>query len=348
MEEKILMEYKGINGKKVFLIILAVGIVLGLIGVVMQYNSVLEGANNSYDWAKETYMEHRADGDCGYSYDKGEYCSQCENYMENRDREGYVSAYMDGYNFLIDSPFLFVVIVSAAVGGLFGALINKAPWKLTEDKLIFGRKEKEIAITSLITIKHTPVRKSNYGVIQVSWGQGLSDFITLAYPPKQSAEGEEAAEYIERTMNPEAYARKKEIEEKGFRKRCKICGKIICYSLEDLRENERLRKSALLSSIGGIATAVSGHYAASATQTQTAGDEMSRMIDYGKCPSCGSRELVDLTDEDIAQLNTPQNPVAAVASASSADELKKYKDLLDNGIITQEEFDAKKKQLLGL
>ena len=33
---------------------------------------------------------------------------------------------------------------------------------------------------------------------------------------------------------------------------------------------------------------------------------------------------------------------------SAADELKKYKDLLDSGVITQEEFDAKKKQLLGL
>ena len=33
---------------------------------------------------------------------------------------------------------------------------------------------------------------------------------------------------------------------------------------------------------------------------------------------------------------------------SNADELKKFKDLLDSGIITQEEFDAKKKQLLGL
>ena len=35
-------------------------------------------------------------------------------------------------------------------------------------------------------------------------------------------------------------------------------------------------------------------------------------------------------------------------SMSEADELKKYKELLDNGTITQEEFDAKKKQLLGL
>ena len=31
-----------------------------------------------------------------------------------------------------------------------------------------------------------------------------------------------------------------------------------------------------------------------------------------------------------------------------ADELKKFKELLDMGVITQEEFDAKKKQLLGL
>ena len=33
---------------------------------------------------------------------------------------------------------------------------------------------------------------------------------------------------------------------------------------------------------------------------------------------------------------------------SNADELKKFKDLLDSGVITQDEFDAKKKQLLGL
>lgn len=37
-----------------------------------------------------------------------------------------------------------------------------------------------------------------------------------------------------------------------------------------------------------------------------------------------------------------------IMNTSSADEIKKYKDLLDEGIISQEEFDAKKKQLLGL
>ena len=36
------------------------------------------------------------------------------------------------------------------------------------------------------------------------------------------------------------------------------------------------------------------------------------------------------------------------ASQSAADDIRKYKELLDMGAITQEEFDAKKKQLLGL
>lgn len=44
--------------------------------------------------------------------------------------------------------------------------------------------------------------------------------------------------------------------------------------------------------------------------------------------------------------NAPVN-APVVSPISSADELKGYKELLDAGAITQEEFDAKKKQLLG-
>lgn len=44
-----------------------------------------------------------------------------------------------------------------------------------------------------------------------------------------------------------------------------------------------------------------------------------------------------------------ENEVKHIETASSpADEIKKYKELLDMGAITQEEFDAKKKQLLGI
>ena len=52
-------------------------------------------------------------------------------------------------------------------------------------------------------------------------------------------------------------------------------------------------------------------------------------------------------DEIKRQKSTPQ-ATTVVQQASAADELKKFKELLDMGVITQEEFDAKKKQLLGL
>lgn len=44
--------------------------------------------------------------------------------------------------------------------------------------------------------------------------------------------------------------------------------------------------------------------------------------------------------------NKKQNTI--LQATSNADEIKKYKELLDLEIITQEEFDAKKKQLLGI
>lgn len=48
--------------------------------------------------------------------------------------------------------------------------------------------------------------------------------------------------------------------------------------------------------------------------------------------------------EDIK--NAPAGGI--VQQPSPAEEIKKYKELLEMGVITQEEFDAKKKQLLGL
>ncbi len=57
------------------------------------------------------------------------------------------------------------------------------------------------------------------------------------------------------------------------------------------------------------------------------------------------------------KINERQENAGAIAPAATptasqptdiTDQLKKFKELLDSGVITQEEFDAKKKQLLGL
>lgn len=61
-----------------------------------------------------------------------------------------------------------------------------------------------------------------------------------------------------------------------------------------------------------------------------------------------SDEIHSVMSKLIIDRQTNKEPVTSNVVSSNADELKKYKDLLDSGVITQEEFDAKKKQLLGL
>ncbi|MGN1195762.1 MAG: SHOCT domain-containing protein [Acutalibacteraceae bacterium] len=59
-------------------------------------------------------------------------------------------------------------------------------------------------------------------------------------------------------------------------------------------------------------------------------------------------EIHTALSEQIGKLQTETPVTNNNSSINTADELKKYKDLLDNNIITQEEFDAKKKELLNI
>ena len=54
------------------------------------------------------------------------------------------------------------------------------------------------------------------------------------------------------------------------------------------------------------------------------------------------------TINNINQSNHVEYANGEVHNNSAADEIMKFKKLLDQGILTQEEFDAKKKELLGL
>ena len=64
-----------------------------------------------------------------------------------------------------------------------------------------------------------------------------------------------------------------------------------------------------------------------------------------------ANEIYDVINNllvDRQKEKTQNTGTTIVQNSDEADQLKKYKDLLDSGVITQEEFDAKKKQLLGL
>lgn len=132
-----------------------------------------------------------------------------------------------------------------------------------------------------------------------------------------------------------------ETEPKEYRIRCNVCGNIYCFTNNDLKKNAASAKSAALSSVGTLAGALSGNWLAGAVNNQNANNEMSKIRDYSRCPKCNSTDVVPISDDENISQESSNN-------ASAADELKKYKELLDMGAISQEEFDEKKKQLLNL
>ena len=78
-----------------------------------------------------------------------------------------------------------------------------------------------------------------------------------------------------------------------------------------------------------------------------AGDE--NTITFTAQKNREAQDIHEYLTNKLRELKTAKNtPIVQAAPTSAADELKKFKELLDMGIITQEEFDAKKKQLLGL
>ena len=65
--------------------------------------------------------------------------------------------------------------------------------------------------------------------------------------------------------------------------------------------------------------------------------------------SGGGKPLLPLHLRTLIVLPRPRESVQVVHKTNSnAEELKMYKELLDSGVISQAEFDAKKKQLLDL
>lgn len=126
---------------------------------------------------------------------------------------------------------------------------------------------------------------------------------------------------------------------------CDTCKNIYCYTNDDIRLNKLYSQRAgqqrtleVTSALGGTRVETQMH----SNQSQNYTD---KIIDHKKCPHCGSTCVREVTDTEYEQLTNTSNTTNTI---SAADELKKFKELLDMGAITQEEFDAKKKELLGL
>ena len=219
------------------------------------------------------------------------------------------------------------------------------PWTILDDIIIIGEKEFPLEDVIKVDSINMPKNPLQDGVFGITTSDGK--WRPLSFPYKQREEGAEAIEYIRSHSRDELAKLQAELEKREFRMRCNVCGKVTCFTMQDLRTNQKLLKQAALSSGISVFSAIFGTRYDAYEQGKIANQVAGRVTNFTKCPSCNSTDIKILTDEEWETIKA-EPAQETTKELSAADEILKFKNLLDSGVITQEEFDAKKKQLLGL
>lgn len=138
-----------------------------------------------------------------------------------------------------------------------------------------------------------------------------------------------------------------------------ILGDKVITSTAVTRRDKGLRKAVAGSLLAGdVGAIIGGMMARSNTTTQTVESQgycVNIRIDGAdkplRIPAQDKQTADELHDTFLSMIPEGAKTEASNhpdQAGSSADELRKYKDLLDDGIINQDEFDVKKKQLLSM
>lgn len=77
--------------------------------------------------------------------------------------------------------------------------------------------------------------------------------------------------------------------------KCNVCGKITCYTDKDLKENNKQSIITGLAAISTIGNAVAGTKYDMYESSKFSNRASSKIVDYSKCPSCGSKDVVLVT-----------------------------------------------------
>ena len=103
----------------------------------------------------------------------------------------------------------------------------------------------------------------------------------------------------------------------------------------------------------GVAAFASGYYYGRQSYTEKTGYAAEPVPEGGwRCPRCGkphaSYDSFCSCGEKRENTNSSSRATPEANGSNAVQTVRQYKQLLDEGILTQEKFDNKKKQLLGL
>lgn len=77
--------------------------------------------------------------------------------------------------------------------------------------------------------------------------------------------------------------------------KCNVCGKITCYTDKDLKDNNKQSLISGLAALSTIGNAVVGTKYDMYESSKFSNRVSSKIVDYSKCPSCGSKDIVLVT-----------------------------------------------------
>lgn len=225
----------------------------------------------------------------------------------------------------------------------FSQLFVKSHWRLLDDRILIYKKGTLVDELFLEDITVFHVFNPQKGQLQLFAG---NDLYTLFAEPNDM-DFYKAGDYVRENCGVNRI--KKWQDSLEFRMRCNVCGQVFCYTYTDLMNNARFAQLAKNHGRDAVVNALIGTPVGVYGNMKLGNDAVGRITDYSRCPHCNSSSLTEITKEEWDAGKVAENkPVQTAVALSAADEIKKFKELLDSGIITQEEFDAKKKQLLGL
>lgn len=246
-------------------------------------------------------------------------------------------------------------------------------WAIGEDSIIYDTKEIPIETITSVKRQRIPKNGNDSGSFSIM-ANGKNYF--LAYSGKQNANAEHVYEYLEKCCQNTSRQLREDIKkesEPGLKYTLRGIETKVLKVYED-RAVIMVRPSfkSFMLGIGSDGEKTIFYKDCIGIQHKTPGIQIgyiqletgSRVINntnsqffgensfpYTKetCPDDIIVEVVDYIKERIASCKNEKTvKMQSNAPSSAADEILKFKGLLDAGIITQEEFEQKKKQLLGL
>ncbi len=248
-------------------------------------------------------------------------------------------------------------------------------WELTDSGILF--KNSIYRLEELLDVKLFANTNSSLinGVIQITVPNG--SILNLAFPYSQKSEAMDALEYMKENFGSVERKQKAALQKekdsigliydlkgvrgrslKVYEDRCIITVKagIGSFITGNISDGE---KTIYYSDCIGVQFKESGvqigylQLETASLQMNNSADnffnENSFTFDTTVQSNDTMKQVANYVREQVAEAKKAKNhPAVQVQQVSAADEIKKFKDLLDMGVITEVEFNEKKKQLLGL